>query len=56
VSGDRVVAWVVIAGAHPLDELTLYGPFEDADAAEDWANVNVAGVGDWWLREVCGAE
>ena len=54
MSGDRVVAWVVVAGGHPLDELTLYGPFEDAEAAEEWAEANVAEVGDWWLRELWG--
>ncbi len=49
---DRVAAWVVISGSHPLGELTLHGPFESDDAAQEWAEANVAEVGDWWMREV----
>lgn len=52
MSADRVAGWVVIAGVHPLAELTLYGPFETGDGAEAWAEANVAQVGDWWMREV----
>lgn len=52
MSADVVAGWVVIAGTHPLAELTLYGPFEDGDSAQEWAEENVAPVGDWWMREV----
>jgi hypothetical protein len=55
MSPDRVAAWVVIAGEHPMGELTLYGPFVDDDQAQEWAEAHVASVGDWWLRPVWGA-
>jgi hypothetical protein len=48
----RVRAEAVVSDSHPLAELTLYGPFEDGDQAQAWAEDNVAQVGDWWLREL----
>jgi len=49
---DQVKAWVAIGGAHPLTELTLYGPFDSDDVAHAWANENLGPVGDFWIAPV----
>jgi hypothetical protein len=52
----RVAAYVAIGGdGNPLGELTLYGPFEELDEADKWANEHLAMRGDWWTAEVCAA-
>lgn len=55
MSADRIAAWVAVGGAHPLGELTLYGPFATAEEASEWANEHLAPVGDWWVAPAWGA-
>lgn len=40
------VKLVMLAG-NPIDGLTVYGPFTDADDADRWAESNH--IGEWWL-------
>ena len=56
MSADAIGEYIVIAGAHPLAELTLYGPFDSSDDAEAWANTTVAQIGDWWIAPVWKAQ
>jgi hypothetical protein len=43
--------YVLITG-NPIDGISLIGPFDEPDAAIDYAEVNINGQGEWWLVEV----
>lgn len=37
-----------VAQGNPFDGVTLYGPFETSEEADDWAAAN-DGNFDWWI-------
>ncbi len=41
--------FVILAG-NPVDGMTVYGPFDDAEDANDYAENNFDG--DWWVTKV----
>lgn len=42
---------IVVGASNPFDGITLYGPFEDFDEANDWAEHNITDM-DWWSVKV----
>ena len=42
--------FVVISG-NPFDGMTIHGPFDDGEAANDWADSNIKND-TWWVMEV----
>jgi hypothetical protein len=41
--------FIVVAG-NPIDGVMLYGPFNDAEVANDWADKYLNNTGcDWWI-------
>jgi hypothetical protein len=44
--------FIVVSG-NPVDGVTFFGPFSDAEVADDWAvdYLNNTG-GDWWVSSV----
>lgn len=49
---DIIARFVAIGGSGPLSELTLYGPFDTAEEAAEWANRELSQTGDWWVAPV----
>lgn len=45
---------VVVAG-NPFDGMTIFGPFNNGDEAEYWADDNVRDT-DWWLVALTSPE
>ncbi|WP_289101016.1 hypothetical protein [uncultured Marinobacter sp.] len=44
--------WIVVAG-NPMDGITFYGPFDDGNYANDWAEDELNNTGcDWWVSEL----
>lgn len=40
----------IIVEGNPVDGFVFHGPFEDSDAAVEWATNNP--LGDWWLANL----
>lgn len=40
---------IVIAG-NPVDGFNYFGPFDDNESAEEWAESNISD--SWWITEI----
>lgn len=49
--------YVILCG-NPVDGLKVYGPFESADLANEWAEDQLKNIGmdSWWCVDVIPAE